>query len=82
MKTNGPGAMLFIIDLLWAVVLSKSGPSLFPKSHDQARYTINWFDSDLSALIKNMNNSCNDQENAKATLFIHSNPSKRVSLAK
>lgn len=79
MKTNGPEKLLFIIDRLQAVVLSKSGPSLFSKSHDQFMQTqacTNWFHSDLSAPVKNVDNNHDDQGNAKATLFIHSNSSR------
>lgn len=45
MKTNGPGKMLFIIERLWVVLLSKSGPSLFSKTrrdtHQSASTDLN-----------------------------------------
>lgn len=76
MKTNGPGKMLFIIDRLWVVVLSKSGPSLFSKTRRDTQVCLNRFESDLSLPIKNVENSPDDQRNAKATLFIRSNSSR------
>lgn len=52
MKTNGPGKMLFIIDRLWVVVLSKSGPGLFSKPRPDTQDCLNCFESDLSLPIK------------------------------
>lgn len=54
MKTNGPGKMLFIIDRLWVVVFSKSGPSLFSKTRPDTQVCLNCFESDLSLPIKNV----------------------------
>lgn len=72
MKTNGPGKMLFIIDRLWLVVLSKSGPGLFSKPKRDTQDCLNCFEFDLSLPIKNAANNPDDWGNAKATLFTHS----------